>query len=97
MWGRGEKSVQSFGGNTKGKKPLGRLRHRWKDGIRMDIREISYGDMEWIRLAQDRDRCRAVVNAVLELRLLAPRSQFDSPSYLMYLQAILVPILTRMN
>jgi hypothetical protein len=40
----------------------------------MDLREIGWGDVEWIRLAQDRDRWRAVVNAVMNLRVLAPRS-----------------------
>jgi hypothetical protein len=40
-----------------GKRPLGRPRRRWEDGIRMDLREIGLGDEDWIRLAQDRDRC----------------------------------------
>jgi hypothetical protein len=40
----------------------------------MDLREIGWGAVEWIQLAQDRDRCRAVVNAVMNLRVLAPRS-----------------------
>jgi hypothetical protein len=43
-------------GNPEGKKPLGRPRRRWKDGIRMDLREIGLGDVDWIRLAQYRDR-----------------------------------------
>jgi hypothetical protein len=42
----------------------------------MDLRETGFGGVEWIRLAQDRDRWRAVVNAVMNLRVLAPRSQF---------------------
>jgi hypothetical protein len=54
--------------------PLGRSRRRWEDGIRMDLREIGLGDVDWIRLAQDRDRWRAVVSAVMNLRVLAPRS-----------------------
>jgi hypothetical protein len=57
-----------------GKRPLGRPRRRWEDGIRMDLREISFGGVDWIRLAQDRDRWRAVVSAVMNLRVLAPRS-----------------------
>jgi hypothetical protein len=56
----------------KGKRPLGRLRRRWEDGIRMSLREIGWG-VDWIRLAQDRDRWRAVVNAVMNLRVLVLR------------------------
>jgi hypothetical protein len=73
--GRGEKRVQGFGGKARRKIPLGRPRRRWEDGIRMDLREIGWGGgVEWIHLAQDRDRWRAVVSAVMNLRVLAPRS-----------------------
>jgi hypothetical protein len=61
-------------GNPEGKRPLGRPRRRWEDGIRMDLREIGLGGVDWIRLAQDRDRCRGVVSAVMNLRVLASRS-----------------------
>jgi hypothetical protein len=61
-------------GNPEGKRPLGRPRRMWEDGIRMDLREISLGGVDWIRLAQDRDWWRAVVSAVMNLRVLAPRS-----------------------
>jgi hypothetical protein len=61
-------------GKPEGKRPLRRPRRRWEDGIKMDLREIGWGSVEWIHLAQDRDRWRAVVNAVLNLRALAPRS-----------------------
>jgi hypothetical protein len=61
-------------GNPEGKRPLGRPRRRWEDGIRMDLMEIGFGDVDWIRVAQDRDRWRAVVSAVMNLRVLAPRS-----------------------
>jgi hypothetical protein len=57
-----------------GKRPLGRPRRRWEDGIRTDLRNIGLGDVDWILLAQDRDRWRAVVSAVMNLRVLAPRS-----------------------
>jgi hypothetical protein len=57
-----------------GKRPLGRPRRRWEDGIRMDLREIGLGGVNWIKLAQDRDRWRAVVSAVMNLRVLAPQS-----------------------
>jgi hypothetical protein len=53
---------------------LGRSSRRWEDGIRMDLREMGLRSVDWIRLAQDRNRWRAVVSAVVNLRLLAPRS-----------------------
>jgi hypothetical protein len=56
------------------KRPLGRPTRRREDGIRMDIREIGWGSVDWIQLAQDRDRWQAVVNTVMNLRVLAPRS-----------------------
>jgi hypothetical protein len=57
-------------GKPEGKRPLGRPRHRWEDGIRMDLREIGWGSVEWIHLAQD----RALVNAVMNLQVLMPWS-----------------------
>jgi hypothetical protein len=61
-------------GKPEGKRSLGRPGRRWEDGIRMDLREIGVGSVDWIQLAQDRDRWRAVVSAVMNLRVLAPRS-----------------------
>jgi hypothetical protein len=61
-------------GKPKGKRPLGRSRCRWEDGVRMDLREIGLWGVYWIRLAEDRDRWRAVVSAVMNLRVLAPQS-----------------------
>jgi hypothetical protein len=61
-------------GKPEGKRPLGRPRRRWENGIRMDIREIGFGGVDWIRLSQDRDWWRAVVCAVMNLRVLASRS-----------------------
>jgi hypothetical protein len=61
-------------GKPEGKRPLGRPRGRWEDGIRMDLREIDLRGVDWIRLSQDRDRWRAVVSAVMNLQVLAPRS-----------------------
>jgi hypothetical protein len=61
-------------GKPEGKRPLGRPRRRWEDGIRMDLRQMGLGGVDWIQLAQDRDRWRAVVSAVMNLRVLAPRS-----------------------
>jgi hypothetical protein len=57
-----------------GKRPLGRPNRTWEDGITMDLRETYFGCVDWIRLAQDRDRWRAVMSAVMNLRVLAPRS-----------------------
>jgi hypothetical protein len=57
-----------------GRRPLGRPRRGWEDGIRIDLRETGFGGVDWIRLSQDRDRWRAVVSAVMNLRVLAPRS-----------------------
>jgi hypothetical protein len=58
-----------------GKRLLGRSRRRLEDGIRMDLREIGWGSVEWIQLAKDRDQWRTPVNTVMNLRVLAPRSQ----------------------
>jgi hypothetical protein len=54
--------------------PLGRPRRRWEDGIRMDLRETGWESVDWIQLAQDRDQCQAIVNMVMNLRVLTPRS-----------------------
>jgi hypothetical protein len=60
-------------GKPAGKRPLGRPRRRWEDGIRVDIRKTGWGSVEWIQLAQDRDRWRALVNSVINHRIVAPR------------------------
>jgi hypothetical protein len=72
--GRGQTNLQGLVGKLKGKRPLERPRRRWEDGIKMDPRETGCGGVEWIQLAQERDRWWAVVNAVMNLRVLAPRS-----------------------
>jgi hypothetical protein len=54
--GKERKVYKVLVGKPEGKRPLGRPRRRWEDGIRMDLREIGFGDVDWIRLAQDRDR-----------------------------------------
>jgi hypothetical protein len=51
------------------KRPPGRPRHRWVDNIRMDLGEVGWGNVDWIGLAQDRNRWRALVNSVLNLRV----------------------------
>jgi hypothetical protein len=71
----GERKVHKvLVGKPEGKRPLGRPRRRWEDGVRMDLREIGLGCVDWIRLAQDKDRWRVVVSAVMNLPVLAPRS-----------------------
>jgi hypothetical protein len=54
-------------GKPEEKRPLGRRRHRWVDNSRMDLGEVGWSDVDWIGLAQDRDRWRALVNSVLNL------------------------------
>jgi hypothetical protein len=56
-------------GKPDGRKPLGRPRRRWLDNIRMDPVEVQWGDVDWIGPTQDRDRWRALVNSVLNLRV----------------------------
>jgi len=54
-------------GKPEGKRPLGRPRGRWEDNIKMNLQEMGYGGMDWIELAHDRDRWRALVTAVINL------------------------------
>jgi hypothetical protein len=56
-------------GKPEGKRPLGRSRHRCLDNIKMDLVEVGWGDVDWIGLAQDRDRWRALVNSILNLQV----------------------------
>jgi hypothetical protein len=57
-------------GMPEGKRPLGRPKRRWEDNIRMELREIGWGGMDWIDPAQDRDQWRALVHTVMNLRAL---------------------------
>ena len=66
----GERSVcRVLAGKPKGKRPLGRPRRRWEDNITMDLQEVGCGGVDWIELAQERDRWWAVVTAVMNLRV----------------------------
>jgi len=56
-------------GKPEGRRPLGRPRPRWKDNIKIDIQEMGCGGIVWIDLAQDRDRWRALMTAVMNLRV----------------------------
>jgi len=56
-------------GKPEEKRPFGRPRRKWDDNINMDLQEVGVGGMDWIDLAQDRDRWRALVNAVINLRV----------------------------
>jgi hypothetical protein len=56
-------------GKSEGKSPLGRLRHRWEDNIRLDLREVGWESVDWMHLAQDRGQWRNIVNTVMNLRV----------------------------
>ena len=56
-------------GKPEGKRPLARRRRKWEDDIKMNLQEVGYGVMDWSELAQGRDRWRALVNAVMNLRV----------------------------
>jgi hypothetical protein len=64
---RGEYNV--LVGRPEGRRPLGRPRSRWERNIEMDLREIGFGEVDWINLAQDMDRWRALVNTVMNIRV----------------------------
>jgi hypothetical protein len=59
----------SSGGGSEGKRPFGRPRRIWGDNIKMDLQEVGCGDIDWIEVAQHRDRWRAHANEVMNLRL----------------------------
>jgi len=63
--GEGRDMYRVLVGKHEGKRPLGRPRRRWEDNIKMDLQEVGCGGMDWIELAQDKDRWWALVNAVM--------------------------------
>jgi hypothetical protein len=67
--GERRKAYRLLVGKPEGRSPLGRPRRRWLDNIRKDHVKVGWGDVDWIGLAQDRDRWRALVNSVLNLRV----------------------------
>jgi hypothetical protein len=72
--GEGRKVYKVLVGQAEGKKPLRTPRRRWENGIKTDLRKIGWERVEWTDLAKDRDRWRALVDTVMNLRILAPRS-----------------------
>jgi hypothetical protein len=64
-----EESYTLLVGKTEGKRPLGRPRRRWVDNIRIYLGEVGWDDVDWVGLAQDRNRWRALVNSVLNIRV----------------------------
>jgi hypothetical protein len=66
--GVGRGAYRILVGRPEGRRPLGRPRRRWEDGIKTDLHEVGWGSMDWIDMAQDRDRWRAL-NAVMNLRV----------------------------
>jgi hypothetical protein len=68
--GEGRGAYRILVGRPEGKRPLRRPRRRWEDNIKMDLQEVGWVGMDWIDMAQDRDRWQAVVNAVMNLRIL---------------------------
>jgi hypothetical protein len=67
--GEKRKAYTLLVGKPEGKRPLGRPRRRWVDTFRMDLGEVGWGDVDWIGLAQDKNRWRVFVNSVLNLRV----------------------------
>jgi hypothetical protein len=67
--GEGRGAYRIFVGRPEGRRPLGRPRRRWEDNIKMDLQEVGWGGMDWIDMAQDTDRWRALVSAVMNLRV----------------------------
>ena len=68
-YGGRERFAQGLVGKPEGKRPLGRPRHRWEDNIKMDFQEVGKGCGDWMELAQDRDRWRALVCSVMNFRV----------------------------
>jgi hypothetical protein len=64
-----EKRVYILVGRPGGKRPLGKTRRRWVDNIRMDLREVKWSDVDWIGVAKDKNRWRALVNSVMNVRV----------------------------
>ena len=69
-YGGERRCIQGLAGKPEGKRPLGKPMRKWKDNIKMGFQDVGCGGMDWIELAQDRDRWRALVNAVMNFQVL---------------------------
>jgi hypothetical protein len=69
-WGEVKGAYKILVGRPEGRRPLGSPRRRWEDNIKMDLRETEFEDVDWIHLARDRNTWRALVNTVMNLRVL---------------------------
>jgi hypothetical protein len=67
--GEGRGAYRVLVGRPEGRRPIERPRRRWEDNIKMDLQEVGWGGMDWIDMAQDRDRWRALVSAVMNLQV----------------------------
>jgi hypothetical protein len=67
--GEGRGAYRILVGRPEGRRPLGRPRRRWEDNIKIDLQEVGWGGMNWIDMAQDRDRWRVLVSAIMNLRV----------------------------
>jgi hypothetical protein len=67
--GEGRESIRILVGRPDGRRPLGKPRCRWEDDIKMDLQEVGWDGVAWIDVVHDRDRWRALVNAVMNLRV----------------------------
>jgi hypothetical protein len=67
--GEGKGLSRVLMGKPEGKRPLGRPRRRWENNIKIDLQEVGCGGMDWIELTRDRNRCRALANAVMNVRV----------------------------
>jgi hypothetical protein len=67
--GEGRGAYRILVGRPEGRRPLGRPRRRWEDNIKIDLQEVGWNGVAWIDMAEDRDRWRALVNAVMNLRV----------------------------
>jgi hypothetical protein len=68
-YGENRNAYRILAGKPDGKRPLGRPRCRWENNIKMDLKEVGWDGMDWIDLAQDRDRLRALVSTVMNLQV----------------------------
>jgi hypothetical protein len=69
VWGEERGVYRVLVGEPEGKRPLGIPRSRWEDNVKMDLKDVGCGGMDWIKLAQDMGRWRALVNAVMNIRV----------------------------